>query len=99
LQKKDNETVTNLMQNLENNGNRAGFRRDLPRRSPQGLHQREIEPIDFILTFASLRLLNPHRWCLHFIVVVVFECSSDPESYAGGSVVTGRVTHAGQIKG
>jgi hypothetical protein len=32
-------------------------------------------------------------------VVVVFECSRDPESYAGRSVATGRVTHAGQVKG
>jgi hypothetical protein len=32
-------------------------------------------------------------------VVVGFECSWDPESYAGGSVATGRVTHAGQVKG
>jgi hypothetical protein len=28
-----------------------------------------------------------------------FECSRDHESYAGGSVATGRVTHAGQVKG
>jgi hypothetical protein len=33
------------------------------------------------------------------IVVVGFECSRDPESYAGGSVATGRVTHAAQVKG
>jgi len=25
--------------------------------------------------------------------------SDDPESYAGGSLVTGRVFHAGQVKG
>jgi hypothetical protein len=25
--------------------------------------------------------------------------SYDPESYAGGSVATGRVSHAGQVKG
>jgi len=25
--------------------------------------------------------------------------SNDPESYAGGSVATGRVSHAGQVKG
>jgi hypothetical protein len=41
----------------------------------------------------------PHRWCLHLIAVVGFECSRDPESYAGGSVATGRATHAGQVKG
>jgi hypothetical protein len=33
------------------------------------------------------------------IVVVGFEYSWEPESYAGGSVATGRVTHVGQIKG
>jgi hypothetical protein len=43
--------------------------------------------------------MGPHRWCLHLIVVVAFECSRDPESYAGGSIATGRVTHAGQVKG
>jgi hypothetical protein len=42
---------------------------------------------------------TPHRWCLHLIVVVGFECSRDPESYAGGRVATGRVTNAGQVKG
>jgi hypothetical protein len=40
----------------------------------------------------------PHRRCLYLIVVVSFEGSWDPESYAGGSVATGRVTHAGQVK-
>jgi hypothetical protein len=28
-----------------------------------------------------------------------FECSRDPESYAGGSVATGRDTHVEQVKG
>jgi hypothetical protein len=32
-------------------------------------------------------------------VVVGFECSSDPESYTGGSVATGRSTQAGQVEG
>jgi hypothetical protein len=41
---------------------------------------------------------NPHRWCLHLVVVVGFEYSRDPESYAGGSIATGRGTHAGQVK-
>jgi hypothetical protein len=49
--------------------------------------------------FSTLKLDAPHRWCLHFIVVVGFECSQDPESYAGGSVATGRGTHTGQVKG
>jgi hypothetical protein len=52
-----------------------------------------------LLAFLLLIWAVPHRWCLHFIVVVGFECSWDPESYAGGSIATGRVTHAGQVKG
>jgi hypothetical protein len=34
----------------------------------------------------------------YFDVVVGHEWSHDSESYAGGSVATGRVFHAGQIK-
>jgi hypothetical protein len=49
--------------------------------------------------FGSSSSWGPHRWCLHLIVVVGFERSRDPENYAGGSVATGRVTHAGQVKG
>jgi hypothetical protein len=37
--------------------------------------------------------------CPYLVVVVDFECSRDPESYAGGSVATGRGIHAGQVKG
>jgi hypothetical protein len=51
-----------------------------------------------IARFIIYMFLLPHRWCLHFIVVVGFECSRDPESYAGGSVATGRATHAEQVK-
>jgi hypothetical protein len=47
----------------------------------------------------SIKKKFPHRWCLHFIVVVRFECSWDPESYAGGILAIGRGTHAGQVKG
>jgi hypothetical protein len=32
-------------------------------------------------------------------VVGRFECSRDPESYAGGSVATCGAIHAGQVKG
>jgi hypothetical protein len=32
-------------------------------------------------------------------VVVEFECSRDPDSYAGGSVAAGRNIHDGQVKG
>jgi hypothetical protein len=42
---------------------------------------------------------GPQRWCLHLIVVVEFEYSRHPKSYAGGSVATGRGIHAGQVKG
>jgi hypothetical protein len=31
--------------------------------------------------------------------MVVFECSRDPESYAGGSAAADLGTHAGQVKG
>jgi hypothetical protein len=48
--------------------------------------------------YKSAALLLPHRWCLHLIVVLGFEWSRDPESYAGGSVATGRATSAGQVK-
>jgi hypothetical protein len=49
--------------------------------------------------FISVNSKERHRWCLHLIVVVGFECSRDPETYAGGNVATGRATHAGQVKG
>jgi len=31
--------------------------------------------------------------------VVGFARSKDPENYTGGSVATGRISHAGQVKG
>jgi hypothetical protein len=36
---------------------------------------------------------------LYFDVAVGLVWSNDPESYAGGSIPTGRATHAGQIEG
>jgi hypothetical protein len=39
------------------------------------------------------------RWCLYFDVVVGLVWSNDPESYAGGSIATGRTTHARQVEG
>ena len=39
------------------------------------------------------------RWCLHLNVVGEFASFRDPESYAGGTVATGRVSQAGQVKG
>jgi hypothetical protein len=41
----------------------------------------------------------PHRRYLHFEVVVRLAWSNDPESYTGGSIATGRVSQAGQVKG
>ena len=53
---------------------------------------------------AQLEFLNCYakllpRWWLHLIVVRRFEYASDPESYTSGSVATGRVSLAGQVKG
>jgi hypothetical protein len=39
------------------------------------------------------------RWCLHFVVVGGLAWWKDPESYAGGSIATGRVSHAGLVEG
>ena len=36
--------------------------------------------------------------CSYFDVVVGLVWSNDPESYAGGSVATGRASHATQVK-
>jgi hypothetical protein len=41
----------------------------------------------------------PPRWCLYFDVVVGLVWSNDPENFAGGSIATGRDTHAGQVEG
>jgi hypothetical protein len=57
--------------------------------------------IDFQIAFlwSSSVACPPPRWCLHFFVVVGPACLEDPESYAGSSVATGRVSHARQVKG
>jgi hypothetical protein len=39
------------------------------------------------------------RWYLHLVVEGELEYPSDPESYAVGSVATGRVTLGGQVDG
>ena len=45
-------------------------------------------------------LISTERiFCLHFEVVGGLERSNDPESYAGGSVATGRVSQVGEVKG
>ena len=38
-------------------------------------------------------------WYLHLVVVGELEYPNDPESYATGSVATGRVTLGGQVEG
>jgi hypothetical protein len=47
----------------------------------------------------TVKQKDPHRCYPHLNVVVGFEYSRDPESYAGGSVATGRATQAGEVKG
>ena len=51
-----------------------------------------------LLNFRTVRTVPP-RCCLHLIVVRRFEYTSDPESYASGSVATGRASLAGQVIG
>jgi hypothetical protein len=41
----------------------------------------------------------PSRRCLHFEVVGGLAWSNDRKSYAGGSVATGRASHAGKVEG
>ena len=52
-----------------------------------------------MLHFVTLTVAKPSRRCLHFEVVGGLEWSNDPESYAGGSVATGRASLAGKVKG
>jgi hypothetical protein len=44
------------------------------------------------------RVYSPRRY-FYLDAVVGLAWSYDPESYAGGSVAAGRVSHAGQVKG
>jgi hypothetical protein len=37
-------------------------------------------------------------WCLRLVVAVGLVCPNDLKSYAGGSIATGRVSQAGQVK-
>jgi hypothetical protein len=39
------------------------------------------------------------RLYFHFVAAVGLACLKDPKSYAGGSIATVRVSHAGQLKG
>jgi hypothetical protein len=44
-------------------------------------------------------MIDPHQRYPYFDVVVGLVWSNDRESYAGGSVATGRDSLAGQVKG
>jgi hypothetical protein len=49
-----------------------------------------------------LSVLDPRKllcWYFHLVVVEELEYPNNPESYAVGSVATGRVTLRGQVKG
>jgi hypothetical protein len=46
-----------------------------------------------------LEFVNAPPMVFHLIVVVGFQYSQDPESYAGGSVAAGRGTRVGEVKG
>jgi hypothetical protein len=48
---------------------------------------------------APLIMVDSGSLGLYFDVVVGLVWSNDPESYAGGSMATGRATHAGQVQG
>jgi hypothetical protein len=50
-------------------------------------------------TSIALSLRKPHRRYPYFDVVAGLVWSKDPESYAGGSIATGRGSLAGQVKG
>jgi hypothetical protein len=51
------------------------------------------------LYVALVSLCKPFQRQRYFAAVVGLVWSNEPESYAGGRVVTGRVSLAGQVKG
>jgi hypothetical protein len=59
----------------------------------------DILVLFLISIFFSIYILLSSRRCLHFDVVGGLEWSNDPESYAGGSIATGRASLAVQVKG
>jgi len=59
------------------------------REGREGLRRNECK----ILIRKPLGILP--RWCLHLNVLREYESYRDPESYAGGSVATGRDNQAG----
>ena len=49
--------------------------------------------------FGQIDLQSLPCWYLHLVVVGELEYPNNPESYAVGSVATGRVTLGGQVEG
>jgi hypothetical protein len=56
-----------------------------------------IHKTGYMLSFSKEFI--PRQKCPYFDVVIGFGWSDDRESYAGGSITTGRGSHAGQVKG
>jgi hypothetical protein len=73
--------------------------KNISRSAPWQYAPDELQLSVLLRSMMSVNQIYPHRWYLHLIVVLGFECSRDPESYAGGSIATARVTHIGQVKG
>jgi hypothetical protein len=51
-----------------------------------------------VVKIFPVSILKTPRWYLHLVVVEGLVSSSNPESYAGGSIATSRVSHARQVK-
>jgi len=48
--------------------------------------------------FTNRKHVSPHQRCPYLDIVVGLARSYQPESYAGGSLATGRVSHARQVE-
>jgi hypothetical protein len=59
----------------------------------------QIRPYKHVGIYDSDNLPKPRFWYPYFVVVARLAWSNDPESYAGGSVATGRASQAGQVEG
>jgi hypothetical protein len=53
----------------------------------------------FLTRITKYKITVPSSRYPYFDVVVGLAWSYDPESYAGGSVAAGRISHARQVKG
>jgi hypothetical protein len=52
----------------------------------------------YIFSIYKCFIYFPHHRCPVFDIVVGYVWLNDPESYASGSVATGRASHARQVK-